>query len=211
MEDESVRQSNPSTRRARSPMQSWEKIDYLNGSIYVYSVLLNVIAKSLWWQILNAPRRCFDLARSLRAAVFTHARRLLKTQYLVPEVQNDLPTVPMYEYKPLKTRQICLIEVYNGFPGGHDPPSIDLITTSLDSSRPYMALSYTWGDSKTKKSILCSGERLDITSNLYDALRHCRKEDSVSYIWADAICIDQSNENEQNNQIPLMGDICWHS
>jgi hypothetical protein len=33
----------------------------------------------------------------------------------------------------------------------------------------------------------------------------------VSYIWADAICIDQSNDNEENAQIPLMGDIYWHS
>jgi hypothetical protein len=92
------------------------------------------------------PRRCFDLATSLGAAAFIHARGLLRTQHLIPEAQDDLSAVPDYEYKPLENpRHIRLMAVHKGPPGGLDAPSVDLITISIDSPRPYTALSYTWG------------------------------------------------------------------
>jgi hypothetical protein len=198
--------ANPSSRGAPSPMQSWDKIDYFNRSIYVHTFLLKFIALGFLWQIIDTPRWCFDLVASIRTEALNDTRRLFRAQH-----PDHLHVAPQYHYEPLETRHIRLIKLYKGPPGGEDAPIVDLITTCLDSPQPYTALSYTWGDKGATKSILCSGRLLYITSNLYDALRYCRNEDSVSYIWADGICIDQSNTNEKNAQIPLMGDIYWNS
>jgi hypothetical protein len=45
------------------------------------------------------------------------------------------------------------------------------------------------------------------TQNLASALRHLRYEDRPRTIWADAICINQSNVKERNEQVKLMRDI----
>jgi hypothetical protein len=46
-----------------------------------------------------------------------------------------------------------------------------------------------------------------VTSNLESALREIRSTSTVHTIWADAICIDQSNNNERADQVRLMGLI----
>jgi len=121
-------------------------------------------------------------------------------------------------YEPLKgPRHIRLMVVHQETPGGIDAPRVELITRSIDSLPPYTALSYTWGrEPIVKRPIFCFDRRcferhLDIPINLYDALRYCRRKDLVEYMWADAVCIDPENDDEKNNQIPLMGDIYWHS
>ncbi|VUC31099.1 unnamed protein product [Clonostachys rosea] len=71
----------------------------------------------------------------------------------------------------------------------------------------YEAISYTWGGQKPSKPILCNGLELDITPNLYDALRQFRDPEALVFLWADAICINQEDLEEKNEQVPLMGMI----
>ena len=71
----------------------------------------------------------------------------------------------------------------------------------------YTALSYVWGDSNKTGSIYVDGHSFTITATLEAALRDLRDPSRVLRIWADALCIDQSNMTERNSQVALMAQI----
>jgi hypothetical protein len=96
-----------------------------------------------------------------------------------------------------------------------------LIVTSLKSSWSFYALSYVWGSfSSPPHSINCRAANSDlrasvpITENCRDALVQIRHlygkrwfSGSRIRIWVDAICINQNDEAEKAQQIPLMEAI----
>jgi hypothetical protein len=77
---------------------------------------------------------------------------------------------------------------------------------SLFHKPAYIALSYTWGSETPLKTILIDGKALGITLNLHDALCHLQ-QDELIYLWVDAICINQQDEDEKNKQVGRMRDI----
>jgi hypothetical protein len=72
---------------------------------------------------------------------------------------------------------------------------------------PYQALSYFWGEAKITKTILCDGQRLEITENLHLTLWLFREEQNHYFIWVDAICINQADEEEKTEHVKMMKDI----
>ncbi|OCK74628.1 heterokaryon incompatibility, partial [Lepidopterella palustris CBS 459.81] len=70
----------------------------------------------------------------------------------------------------------------------------------------YVALSYAWGDPADTVMIKVNSKPLLITRNLASALRTVRSL-QIRTIWADAICIDQQNTLERNNQVGRMSEI----
>lgn len=48
---------------------------------------------------------------------------------------------------------------------------------------------------------------MDIAGNLWKALFNIRDSQRVQVLWVDAICIDQSNNDEKSVQIPLLSFI----
>jgi hypothetical protein len=48
---------------------------------------------------------------------------------------------------------------------------------------------------------------LEVTVNCHTALMYLRQPQKTRSIWIDAICIDQSNLQERNQQVRIMGDI----
>jgi hypothetical protein len=72
---------------------------------------------------------------------------------------------------------------------------------------PYLALSYVWGSPDDVKTISLSGRPIDIRVNLWDFLNRFRASGNLEYIWADAICIDQSSNAERSHQVALMSQI----
>jgi hypothetical protein len=85
-----------------------------------------------------------------------------------------------------------------------------LITTTLDEYDNsildhYIALSYVWGDANDRRTVFMNGKTLDITATLDSALRHIREPKRELKIWADGICINQSNIEERNIQVQQMG------
>lgn len=72
---------------------------------------------------------------------------------------------------------------------------------------PYTALSYVWGTSEKRRQINLDDHPVAITENLEDALRGMRDRVNIHRIWADALCIDQSNISERNHQVTIMGEI----
>lgn len=75
---------------------------------------------------------------------------------------------------------------------------------ALDTDISYEALSYTWGDASQQSAIGCKGARLAITKPLETALRYLRSTKSNLTLWVDAVCIDQKNLEERNQQVLLM-------
>ncbi|KAF1960458.1 hypothetical protein CC80DRAFT_501674 [Byssothecium circinans] len=82
-----------------------------------------------------------------------------------------------------------------------------LYSTPIDSPSPYKALSYAWGTGGRTHSIHLSDIEVKITASLDEAIRHFRHPKEVVTLWIDQICIDQENDLEKNDQIPLMGKI----
>lgn len=76
----------------------------------------------------------------------------------------------------------------------------------LQNSPQFDALSYTWGPNVFSQSILCGGRSLAVTESLHAALLELRRS-QYTYIWIDAVCINQQNVSERNAQVAIMSDI----
>lgn len=73
--------------------------------------------------------------------------------------------------------------------------------TSEDRNEEYEALSYTWGSQNFTHVLVCNGIALSITSNLHEALQRLRKKTTKRFIWVDALCINQYDNDERARQI----------
>ncbi|KAL5321352.1 hypothetical protein ACEPPN_009308 [Leptodophora sp. 'Broadleaf-Isolate-01'] len=93
-------------------------------------------------------------------------------------------------------------------PGGFkDQIKISLHQVRFKDKPEYEALSYVWGKPKVTESISLNGQPFNITTNLFLALRRLRHEDKRRLLWIDAICIDQSNTQERQQQVSRMKEI----
>lgn len=77
----------------------------------------------------------------------------------------------------------------------------------LSSDSPFETLSYVWGDQTDCTQINVDGNVVAITSPLALALKQIRRSESIRTIWIDQLCINQNDEREKANQVPLMGHI----
>jgi len=85
------------------------------------------------------------------------------------------------------------------------------LTTVTFAQRPkYEALSYRWGSTSQQNNrvILVNGRSLTVGKNLFHALKNLRHEKtSERTLWVDAVCINQSDLNERNDQVAMMSWI----
>jgi hypothetical protein len=114
---------------------------------------------------------------------------------------------PTFKYDPLdqKEPQFRLLTIYPA-PKRDDPLHCRLSSEYFyDVDRPsYEALSYTWGTLTNKRKLIVNDNTFTVTENLDCALRYLRRTDQERCIWADAICIDQSNIPEKNYMVYWM-------
>lgn len=116
------------------------------------------------------------------------------------------PPPQSYRFEALEQSDAIRLLVLE--PGtGQDPVSVRLIQAHLSSSPKFEAISYVWGDPGDTTAILCSGRVINITQNLHAALQQFRLPNAERVLWADAICINQTDLGEKNTQVPLMKDI----
>ncbi|KAF2814216.1 HET-domain-containing protein [Mytilinidion resinicola] len=80
-------------------------------------------------------------------------------------------------------------------------------------THPYDALSYVWGSWDNPQSISISEQNfenehvLPVTRNLHEALSRLRHRSIDRILWIDAICINQKNDREKEQQIQFMAKI----
>ncbi|KAF7881807.1 uncharacterized protein EAF02_006495 [Botrytis sinoallii] len=116
-----------------------------------------------------------------------------------------------FQYDDLsETDSIRLLILHPGTLGS--PIQSDLIHTTLRDCRydihgNYTALSYVWGDANDTTYIFVDGFRFAVTVNLAAALHDLRDEKRQLRLWADAICINQTNNLERSQQVGLMKEV----
>lgn len=117
-------------------------------------------------------------------------------------------------YKPLDSSrdEIRLLILPDNDPQ-EGPLAATFSSVSLNESPVFYALSYVWGDPAPTHSLAIDGSSIKITENLNSILRAilshqngpaaCRSK----ALWVDALCINQRDMDEKQQQIPLMGRI----
>lgn len=129
----------------------------------------------------------------------------------ITPVTDEKPTAPSIAgnttfYTHLAGGQMRLLEICPGeYP---EPVSCSLLR--VDASGPnisYVALSYCWGDGKEVERVQIDGQQFAISAHLYQGLRRMRSSRASQYIWVDAICINQADDDEKSQQVQQMGAI----
>ncbi|TGJ80922.1 hypothetical protein E0Z10_g7824 [Xylaria hypoxylon] len=83
----------------------------------------------------------------------------------------------------------------------------EVIIHPVSSCPPYVALSYAWGDATIRRSIKLGSHVVSLTESLVVALEHLQHHDKTLVVWADAICINQSDDVEKGHQVQMMCHI----
>lgn len=127
---------------------------------------------------------------------------------------------PLYEPLDPSKKEIRLLQIHPALHAGAEV-RVRISKHSLDQARQlgFIPLSYVWGDPSYTEQAYANGQPVRIGKNLATLLRHLRDvlQFSSSRFWADALCIDQANVPERNQQVALMKDIygtahtvfCW--
>ncbi|KAF8853415.1 hypothetical protein BDZ45DRAFT_598601, partial [Acephala macrosclerotiorum] len=71
---------------------------------------------------------------------------------------------------------------------------------------PYTALSYCWGNTEDQATIVVNGFDVSVTKNLESALRELQRR-GKDWVWVDALCINQKDQDEMGHQILRMRGI----
>lgn len=146
-----------------------------------------------------------------------------------------LSTADLYSELNVQAKEIRLISLDTSL-GSTNIDRCTFQTFSLQGAPDYYALSYLWGDPNHTEAMIVNGIKLQVTTNLLALLRQLRKfitscstpselpnvirsnghscqrtgvakDQEPTYLWADAICIDQGNRQERGHQVKLMGEI----
>lgn len=82
-----------------------------------------------------------------------------------------------------------------------------LVHVTFGQMPKYEALSYTWGSDDPQIGILLDRKAFPVRANLREALLHLRKLNEERVLWIDAICINQDDIPERNQQVRIMPHI----
>lgn len=117
-------------------------------------------------------------------------------------------------YQPIKKWQTRLLRLHPG--EGDTEIRVDLLTVDLiyldegvvihddNEHVTYEALSYCWDSTVLSNQILVNDRATLVTQSLGNALAHLRRPLQPRLIWADALCIDQHNDDEKAAQVQNM-------
>ncbi|KAG6360614.1 hypothetical protein INS49_011678 [Diaporthe citri] len=83
-----------------------------------------------------------------------------------------------------------------------------LFNTVREEATPsYHAISYVWGSLGDTVTILVNDRRMRVRRNCEYAPKQSACYGGARYSWCDAICIDQTNDDEKGHHVYMMGDI----
>jgi hypothetical protein len=124
---------------------------------------------------------------------------------------NDMTTSNSRVYSPLPSaKSIRLLRLEAGVE--REPISCSLIIIDNYALAPeYHAISYCWGDVNDASEITCNGWPFSVTKSLHGALVRLRDKPQSHLLWADAICINQPDNLERNQQVSIMRQIYIHA
>ncbi|KAJ4266163.1 hypothetical protein NW762_004143 [Fusarium torreyae] len=109
-----------------------------------------------------------------------------------------------YQYRPIEETSIRLVRL---LPERKTMIKCEILHVSLRQPPPYVAVSYTWGDTGDTRKIEVEGISVHVAVSLHGALQALREKQTSLLIWVDALCIDQKNRDERSQQVQLMPNI----
>ncbi|WAO84731.1 HET domain-containing protein [Fusarium falciforme] len=118
---------------------------------------------------------------------------------------NDAGAGPEISYKPLNKGDIRLLMLH---PGQEDSQLRAVVyRCPLLVANSFQAISYTWGSSELSHSLWTPEGTIKLSASLHATLRCLRHEKQPVLLWADGVCINQSNETEKSEQIRLLPQV----
>jgi hypothetical protein len=117
--------------------------------------------------------------------------KLLPNADIRHDPEGELYTLDLVDVAAITTPQL---------PHGH------LYSSELGQGT-FAAVSYAWGDTSARFSMLLNGRLSKIGKSAHEALRYLRQAKKPIHVWIDTICINQADVKERNQQVPLMKDI----
>lgn len=82
-----------------------------------------------------------------------------------------------------------------------------LRTVDFSSAPAFGALSYVWGDPAVTREVKVEGMSVAVTKNLHDALVRVRSAELAILLWVDALCINQKDYREREQQVGIMARL----
>lgn len=157
-------------------------------------------ASALWDLRFRVDNRVYDLAVEELEALRTEAAAQATNIGYMPDCW------PYYHSLPPGPSAIRLAEL---LPAADVNEHVvcnfkDCSLSRIDNTRPCSMFGET---GKRTESITVNGHEFQATENLEMALRHMRYHDRPRTLWIDAVCINQANIAERNNQVKRIGLI----
>lgn len=115
------------------------------------------------------------------------------------------PRRQIYEALDMDNFEVRLVAILPGADG--DDVHCKLIHVPLYAELQWEALSYTWGGESEQKQIHLNGSPFLVRKNLHCALLALRREDTTRFIWIDAICINQEDNDEKSREVQRMRHV----
>jgi hypothetical protein len=122
-----------------------------------------------------------------------------------PPIAQIIPS--LYTALDHQGRQVRFITVEPGFPEECIKCHVTIVSLLLDPLPPYETISYVWGNSSLRRSVIVDGHALDVPASTEHVLRRMRSTQQARVLWIDSICINQNDKADRDYQVALMCDI----
>lgn len=113
------------------------------------------------------------------------------------------PRSPLYRQLDQQNQEIRLLEVLPTLNNGHIECRL---SSGCLATANYVVLSYRWGTLAAEHEIVINGQSFFVRKNLWDFLNVIREQPGMLF-WIDALCINQNDLEERNQQVRIMGQI----
>ncbi|KAH7202459.1 hypothetical protein DER44DRAFT_669606 [Fusarium oxysporum] len=110
-----------------------------------------------------------------------------------------------YPYATLSSGNTRLLYLLPGDTG--DQLHGVIVQVPHDGTETYSAVSYVWGTGRRTQTITTPDGVVRITASLASCLRHLRHKSEPALLWVDAICINQSDNEEKAQQVRMLATI----
>ena len=108
---------------------------------------------------------------------------------------------------PYDTTTIRVLHLNPGERDDQIEGSLKLLDLGTEPPPQYDCISYVWGNLGSTRSAIVNQKDVAITGSLHEVLRHLRSKSKALTVWADALCINQTDVDEKTRQVALMAEI----